>query len=217
MDRNYLQTEKFSNMKRRYRTELEESFLYQELYDEFLDRSFEEVQKGIDPFSDDNIKHIRSSEVIAKKFGVSEKTVRNRLRYTKLIPELFEAYAGNMVEKLPLIHLSYLKEEEQMLVVKLLNEGYRIRVDKAKDLKKLSINKETLLSKEEIVEVLKDDKPAFDSRTKVPRRYKVSHDITITANLPAELSENEKFEHMIKLLAEFVKDGQSIIESKEKR
>lgn len=85
---------------------------------------------------------LRSSEIIAEKYGIGEKTVRRKIRLTYLIPPLYTCYEEKLITQEIAEQLSYLRNNEQALIEGLLHEGMEINKEIAKDIRDESEKRE---------------------------------------------------------------------------
>lgn len=119
---------------------------------------------------------LKSSEIIAEKYGVAEKTVRRKIRLTYLLPQLYEQYEKRLYVQDAIIYLSYLKPSEQSIVHGLREEGLEFTVDFAKAVKELSECSDTPIGANAIKDLyirmngneeLEKSKPAHQTKYKI--------------------------------------------------
>lgn len=140
-----------------------------------------------------DVPKLRSSEIIGKDMGESEKNIRRYIRLTYLIPELLYIvddtfkYGKNRLLTmglLPAVELSYLTKEEQKLVYAEIQYTETTPTHgQAKRLRELSKNKEL---DDEKVEAILDEKVGIQNERITFNRDK------IVKELPYELTKRDK-------------------------
>lgn len=137
-----------SNIQREEVTDLERGWAYRNIYEAI---SRQGARKDLtsgqeDPKSEGedmtlghkDPKSTRSSEIIAERYGISEKTVRRKIRLTYLDEELYKLYEEKAFSQEVAEHLSYLREYEQKQCVECIKQGLKIDAELAKAIKKAS-------------------------------------------------------------------------------
>ena len=84
-------------------------------------------------------KQKKTSEILADRYGISEKTFRRKMRLAYLIPQLANMYLKKRITQEQAEILSYLKEQEQLNINSSFASGnYTITTEFAKHMKELS-------------------------------------------------------------------------------
>jgi len=97
---------------------------------------------------------LRSDESIAEKNGDSARTIQRFIRLTELLPELLEMVDRKKIKFNPAVELSYLKQDEQYLLMEVMKEDEVVpSLSQAQQIKKLS--QEGKCTKEAIHALLK--------------------------------------------------------------
>ncbi len=120
------------------------------------DNSNEELNE--DPTSTTMLSKLRSNEILAKEFGISRETVRKYIRLTYLIPELIEMVDERKLGFTQAVHLSYLDDEFQYLVLNKM-EYDEISPSLSQSVKLKKMFQENRLTDEKLEEILSEEKP----------------------------------------------------------
>lgn len=121
-------------------------------------------------------------QILNEEYKLSERNIRNYIRLTYLCDDLLTFIDNNVVPFSAGVELSYLKEEEQNILFKLIKENdYKVSIDIAKELKLLSgLNSESILEESQIknafVKPPKNSKnPKSSNFIKIPVKSIVSY------------------------------------------
>ena len=113
--------------------------------------------KKIDATSTQVVSKLRSDEKIGEEAGESRETVRRYIRLTYLIPELLEMVDGKKIALTPAVELSYLRENEQKLLLNIIDYfGQTPSTSQAQELRKLSESYE--LNEDSMEDILCEEK-----------------------------------------------------------
>ena len=105
--------------------------------------------------NDENNKDISGTlyQTLNEEYKLSERNIRNYIRLTYLCDNLLSLVDYNIISFIAGVELSYLKQEEQILLFEIIDELHpKISIDIAKELKLLSntVNTDSILTKEQI-------------------------------------------------------------------
>ena len=92
-------------------------------------------------------------QTLNEEYKLSERNIRNYIRLTYLCDNLLSLVDYNIISFIAGVELSYLKQEEQILLFEIIDELHpKISIDIAKELKLLSntVNTDSILTKEQI-------------------------------------------------------------------
>lgn len=99
-----------------------------------------------------------SIDVIAEEFGQSREQVRRYIRLTELNKDLLEMVNEKKIALRPAVQISYLKPNEQELLLDVIEENVATPSEKqAKDMRKLS--EEGKITRDIIEEIIQEEKP----------------------------------------------------------
>lgn len=119
-----------------------------------------DVEEGADADS-----RLRTMEIIGKRYGISQAKVGRYIRIACLIKELQEELDNNKIGMGTAVHLSYLKESEQMIVNALLETNIKISTEQAKALHQASESTNEEALDESMIKKILEPK---ESNIKVP-------------------------------------------------
>ena len=107
--------------------------------------------------STQNASNFRSDDEVAKSANISGDTVRRYIRLTELSPELQQMVDDRKIAMTPAVEISYLKPEEQQLLVETMDsEQATPSLSQAQRLKKCS--QEGLLNEDSILAIMSEEK-----------------------------------------------------------
>lgn len=131
-----------TNLQREEVTDLEKGWAYRNIFEAIsrqgersdltLGQSDPKLENDTESTLGQKGPKLRSSEIIAEKYGIGEKTVRRKIRLTYLIYPLYTCYEEKLITQDIAEQLSYLRSNEQALIEGLLHEGMEIDTDIAK-------------------------------------------------------------------------------------
>lgn len=122
-------------------------------------------------------------QTLNEEYKLSERNIRNYIRLTYLCDNLLSLVDYNIISFIAGVELSYLKQEEQILLFEIIDELHpKISIDIAKELKLLSntVNIDSILTKEQIKAALtpiksNGGKPKSSNFIKIPIKSIVSY------------------------------------------
>ena len=122
-------------------------------------------------------------QMLNEEYKLSERNIRNYIRLTYLCNELLALVDYNIISFIAGVELSYLKQEEQILLFEIIEDIHpKISIDIAKELKLLSttVNSDTILTKEQIKAALtpaknNGGKPKSSNFIKIPIKSIISY------------------------------------------
>lgn len=122
-------------------------------------------------------------QTLNEEYKLSERNIRNYIRLTYLCDNLLSLVDYNIISFIAGVELSYLKQEEQILLFEIIEDIHpKISIDIAKELKLLSttINSDTMLTKEQIKAALtpvknNGGKPKSSNFIKIPIKSIISY------------------------------------------
>lgn len=134
----------------------------------------------------------RSIDIVARKYGVSRKTVQRKIRLTYLIPQLYDLGQKMNYSQKMLVSLSYLPPVAQVNVVQAvvierlsLTESLAERLRKAASDSELTINEILRLCRSQA------DKKQADEGSPRPRKYEIAESL-----FPAGLAKGRRQEYV---------------------
>lgn len=117
--------------------------------------------------SSQNETKFRSDNYLAKQLGIGKETLHRYIRLTYLIPELLKMVDDKRIAITPAVELSYLKEDEQLIVYEeIFYEDSSPSLSQAQRLKTYS--KDGLLDRDKIYEILSEVKGNQKEVLKLP-------------------------------------------------
>lgn len=117
--------------------------------------------------SSQNETKFRSDEYLASRLGIGKETLHRYIRLTYLIPELLKMVDEGKVSITPAVELSFLKEDEQMIVYEEISYlDATPSLSQAQRLKALS--KDEMLTKDAVFTILSEAKGNQKEVLKVP-------------------------------------------------
>lgn len=198
-----------TNLQREEVTDLEKGWAYRNIF-EAISRQGErsDLTSGQSDHKSENDKEttlgqkdpkLRSSEIIAEKYGIGEKTVRRKIRLTYLIPPLYTCYEEKLITQDIAEQLSYLRSNEQALIEGLLHEGMEINKEIAKDIRDES-------EKREINDIDMKNIAGSNVKHKEPKvrikRYRIDETL-----FPKNIKKGLREDYLIKALTYILENG----------
>lgn len=147
---------------------------------------------------------LRSSEIIAEKYGVGEKTVRRKIRLTYLLPPIYGLYEQKKITQEMAEQISYLRSSEQALLDGLITmANMEFTVDQLKAIRKASESSEKALDDIAIMDASGSGKPEYEMQKKEarPRKYKIDEEL-----FPQDLKKGMREDYLIKVLT-YIRDN----------
>ena len=141
---------------------------------------------------------LRSSEIIAEKYGIGEKTVRRKIRLTYLLPALYICYEEKLITQEVAEQLSYLRKNEMALIEGLIRGGMTLTPEIAKEIRKAS--EEDSISDKDMERIAEQVIARDVPKPSRPKRYRVDDSL-----FPASVKKGLREEYLIKVL-EYVKE-----------
>jgi hypothetical protein len=148
---------------------------------------------------------LRSSEIIAEKYGVGEKTVRRKIRLTYLLPPIYGLYEQKKITQEMAEQISYLRSSEQALLDGLITMAkMEFTVDQLKAIRKASESSEKALDDIAIMDASGNGKPEYEMQKKEarPKKYKIDEDL-----FPQDLKIGMREDYLIKVLTYIRENG----------
>lgn len=188
-----------TNKQRENTTEIEWAWAYRSTY-EALKRSAGRPSTENSGHSDHYLK--KTSEILAEKYGVGEKTIRRKIRLAYLVPQLANLYLSKKINQQQAIELSYLKDILQYNIVMAITEK---NCTMTNELAKLLRDEAEKAEKEgrdfgisDIFRISKDD--TLEREVKRPKKYKVDESL-----FPVKLKKEMREQYIMKAL-EYIKE-----------
>lgn len=196
-----------TNLQREEVTDLEKGWAYRNIF-EAIARSGQGKRNDLlrgqnDPEVEDelcgqNDPKVRSSEIIAEKYGIGEKTVRRKIRLTYLLPALYICYEEKLITQEVAEQLSYLRKNEMALIEGLIRGGMTLTPEIAKGIRKAS--EEDSISDKDMERIAEQVIARDVPKPSRPKRYRVDESL-----FPASVKKGLREEYLIKVL-EYVKE-----------
>lgn len=153
---------------------------------------------------DQKLANKTSSEIIAEKYGVGEKTVRRKIRLTYLLPPIYGLYEQKKLTQEMAEQISYLRSSEQALLDGLITMAkMEFTVDQLKAIRKASESSEKALDDIAIMDASGNGKPEYEMQKKEarPKKYKIDEDL-----FPQDLKKGMREDYLIKVLT-YIRDN----------
>lgn len=144
---------------------------------------------------------VRSSEIIAEKYGIGEKTVRRKIRLTYLLPALYQCYEEKLITQEVAEQLSYLRLPEMALMEGLLHAGMNVTPEIAKEIRKASEESEDAISDIDMQRIAKQVIEQDIPKKSRPRRYRIDD-----ALFPETVKKGLREDYIVKAL-EYIRDN----------
>ena len=143
----------------------------------------EDINKDGDKNEDNKNTSGTMYQMLNEEYKLSERNIRNYIRLTYLCDNLLSLVDYNIISFIAGVELSYLKQEEQILLFEIIEDiNPKISIDIAKELKLLSttVNLDTILTKEQIKAALtpaknNGGKPKSSNFIKIPIKSIISY------------------------------------------
>ena len=141
----------------------------------------------------------KSIDVVAKKYGVNRKTAQRKIRLTYLLPELYEICAAQGASQEAMIDLSYLKDDEQSLVLRAMKEGFSITEELAKEIRARSADEGVTPA---AISSLCEQREKSAEKQAKPKRYAVED-----ALFPDRISRKKRQDYVTRALRYVMEHG----------
>lgn len=205
-----------TNLQRETVTDLEKGWAYRNIF-EAISRQGERTdltsghsdQKLELDTSGQRDPKLRSSEIIAEKYGVGEKTVRRKIRLTYLLPPIYGLYEQKKITQEMAEQISYLRSSEQALLDGLITMAkMEFTVDQLKAIRKASESSEKALDDIAIMDASGNGKPEYEMQKKEarPKKYKIDEDL-----FPQDLKKGMREDYLIKALTYIKEHGIEVV------
>lgn len=205
-----------TNLQRETVTDLEKGWAYRNIF-EAISRQGErtdltsshEGTKYDNETSGQHDPKLRSSEIIAEKYGVGEKTVRRKIRLTYLLPPIYGLYEQKKITQEMAEQISYLRSSEQALLDGLITMAkMEFTVDQLKAIRKASESSEKALDDIAIMDASGNGKPEYEMQKKEarPKKYKIDEDL-----FPQNLKKGMREDYLIKALTYIKEHGIEVV------
>lgn len=203
-----------TNLQRETVTDLEKGWAYRNIFEaisrqgERTDltsgQSDQKLKTGTYGQKDQKLANKTSSEIIAEKYGVGEKTVRRKIRLTYLLPPIYGLYEQKKLTQEMAEQISYLRSSEQALLDGLITMAkMEFTVDQLKAIRKASESSEKALDDIAIMDASGNGKPEYEMQKKEarPKKYKIDEDL-----FPQDLKKGMREDYLIKVLT-YIRDN----------
>lgn len=192
-----------TNLQRETVTDLEKGWAYRNIF-EAISRQGKRTDLTYGQ-SDQKLANKTSSEIIAEKYGVGEKTVRRKIRLTYLLPPIYGLYEQKKITQEMAEQISYLRSSEQALLDGLITMAkMEFTVDQLKAIRKASESSEKALDDIAIMDASGNGKPEYEMQKKEarPKKYKIDEDL-----FPQDLKKGMREDYLIKVLTYIRENG----------
>ena len=203
-----------TNLQRETVTDLEKGWAYRNIFEaisrqgERTDltsgQSDQKLKTDTYGQKDQKLANKTSSEIIAEKYGVGEKTVRRKIRLTYLLPPIYGLYEQRKLTQEMAEQISYLRSSEQALLDGLITMAkMEFTVDQLKAIRKASESSEKALDDIAIMDASGNGKPEYEMQKKEarPKKYKIDEDL-----FPQDLKKGMREDYLIKVLT-YIRDN----------
>ena len=203
-----------TNLQRETVTDLEKGWAYRNIFEaisrqgERTDltsgQSDQKLETDTYGQKDQKLANKTSSEIIAEKYGVGEKTVRRKIRLTYLLPAIYGLYEQKKLTQEMAEQISYLRSSEQALLDGLITMAkMEFTVDQLKAIRKASESSEKALDDIAIMDASGNGKPEYEMQKKEarPKKYKIDEDL-----FPQDLKKGMREDYLIKVLT-YIRDN----------
>lgn len=204
-----------TNLQRDTVTDLEKGWAYRNIFEaisrqgERTDltsgQSDQKLKTDTSGHADQKLANKTSSEIIAEKYGVGEKTVRRKIRLTYLLPPIYGLYEQKKITQEMAEQISYLRSSEQALLDGLITMAkMEFTVDQLKAIRKASESSEKPLDDIAIMDASGNGKPEYEMQKKEarPKKYKIDEDL-----FPQDLKKGMREDYLIKVLTYIKENG----------
>ena len=193
-----------TNLQRETVTDLEKGWAYRNIF-EAINRKGKNQYTSASGQNDQKQNSKYSSEIIAEKYGVGEKTVRRKIRLTYLLPPIYGLYEQKKITQEMAEQISYLRSSEQALLDGLITMAkMEFTVDQLKAIRKASESSEKALDDIAIMDASGNGKPEYEMQKKEarPKKYKIDEDL-----FPQDLKKGMREDYLIKVLTYIRENG----------
>ena len=204
-----------TNLQRETVTDLEKGWAYRNIFEaisrqgERTDltsgQSDQKLKTDTSGHADQKLANKTSSEIIAEKYGVGEKTVRRKIRLTYLLPPIYGLYEQKKITQEMAEQISYLRSSEQALLDGLITMAkVEFTLDQLKAIRKASEASEKPLDDIAIMDASGNGKPEYEMQKKEarPKKYKIDEDL-----FPQDLKKGMREDYLIKVLTYIRENG----------
>lgn len=193
-----------TNLQRETVSDLEKGWAYRSIF-EAINRKGKNQYTSASGQNDQKQNSKYSSEIIAEKYGVGEKTVRRKIRLTYLLPPIYGLYEQKKITQEMAEQISYLRSSEQALLDGLITMAkMEFTVDQLKAIRKASEASEKPLDDIAIMDASGNGKPEYEMQKKEarPKKYKIDEDL-----FPQDLKKGMREDYLIKVLTYIRENG----------
>lgn len=193
-----------TNLQRETVTDFEKGWAYRNIF-EAINRKGKNQYTSASGQNDQKQNSKYSSEIIAEKYGVGEKTVRRKIRLTYLLPPIYGLYEQKKITQEMAEQISYLRSSEQALLDGLITMAkMEFTVDQLKAIRKASESSEKALDDIAIMDASGNGKPEYEMQKKEarPKKYKIDEDL-----FPQDLKKGMREDYLIKVLTYIRENG----------
>lgn len=197
-----------TNLQRETVTDLEKGWAYRNIF-EAINRKGKNQYTSASGQNDQKQNSKYSSEIIAEKYGVGEKTVRRKIRLTYLLPPIYGLYEQKKLTQEMAEQISYLRSSEQALLDGLITMAkMEFTVDQLKAIRKASESSEKALDDIAIMDASGNGKPEYEMQKKEarPKKYKIDEDL-----FPQDLKKGMREDYLIKALTYIKEHGIEVV------
>ena len=202
-----------TNLQREEVTDLEKGWAYRNIFEainrkgknQYTSASGQSDQKQNDSDesasgqSDQKQNSKYSSEIIAEKYGIGEKTVRRKIRLTYLIYPLYTCYENKLITQEVAEQLSYLRKNEQALAEGLISAGLGLTPEIAKVIRKASEDRH--ISDVDMQEIAGTNIKQDTTKPSRPKRYRIDE-----ALFPPTVKKGLREDYIVKALT-YIRDN----------
>lgn len=204
-----------TNLQRETVTDLEKGWAYRNIFEaisrqgERTDltsgQSDQKLKTDTSGHADQKLANKTSSEIIAEKYGVGEKTVRRKIRLTYLLAPIYALYESKKITQEMAEQISYLRNSEQAQLDGLITMAkVEFTVEQLKAIRKASEASEKPLDDVAIMDASGNGKPEYEMQKKEarPKKYKIDEDL-----FPQDLKKGMREDYLIKVLTYIRENG----------
>lgn len=184
-----------TNLQREEVTDLEKGWAYRNIFEAINRKGKNQYTSA----SGQNDPKLRSSEIIAEKYGIGEKTVRRKIRLTYLIYPLYTCYENKLITQEVAEQLSYLRKNEQALAEGLISAGLGLTPEIAKVIRKASEDRH--ISDVDMQEIAGTNIKQDTTKPSRPKRYRIDE-----ALFPPTVKKGLREDYIVKALT-YIRDN----------
>lgn len=111
---------------------------------------------------------LRSNEILANEVNESVAQIKRYIRLTELIPEILEMVDNDLIALRPAVEISFLDESHQEYLLDVMQQN-DCTPSHAQTLKMHKLDKEGLLTTDEISSIMSEEKPNQIEKIKIPK------------------------------------------------